>query len=579
VTENIIINQVLAEKFRPLLLDLEKLDLTFSEVSDGAGVNEAWNREIPRLLVLLSRDIDRMADGIDLQKCIVIEEPTAPLEEEQKKQFLKVFQNPVLESDLLEVMLAELRPPVIIDGEEESGEPPEETKRIATRVDISGPIIYVLDEKQKQGWGINASRTGILFCANEEIEEGVNVLLRFDMLDGKSLDLSASVVRCTQLESPEHGCTYSIGAKFVRLRDNERDRLDALMETRSLAMAKQLSPVFLKELFENGEKILIDAFQKEINPAGLAIYLKEVGPFEREAYSNNEGKIYDLIRRLVAHRMQCYAFRIFLPAVRANRRQLVPLIIPLLGKLVSLCDSIEMEVDKTVKAVHDAEAQKNRQQINESSSRLYQAKIKLMTAVRDLISPEGLGTEAEIVQRIITKIRVLQELQSGSSPGVPRYGNRTYSTVTRAPRDVTKTRVPTSSRGATKTMHGKAKSSSPWIGSLIRVLSIAALGGAIMFYFIRTNDQIRVTDLNLGIPVDQVERQDQSILIHTQSLNWRNLPKSDKELVAGKIENVLRDKELNRSTVVDEQGRILLMIEGQETPSGTVFQRNFARRN
>jgi hypothetical protein len=92
-------------------------------------------------------------------------------------------------------------------------------------------------------------------------------------------------------------------------------------------MAKQLSPTFLKEMLQNGEKILVDAFEKEINPVGLAIYLKEVGPFEREAFTT-QGEIQGIIRRLVAMRVQCYAFRIFLPAVRANRKFLDPTVIP-----------------------------------------------------------------------------------------------------------------------------------------------------------------------------------------------------------------------------------------------------------
>jgi hypothetical protein len=184
-----------------------------------------------------------------------------------------------------------------------------------------------------------------------------------------------------------------------------------------------------------------------------------------------------------------------------------------------------------------------------------------LTAVAQLISPEGLGPEGAIIQRILTKVRVLQELKLGS-PGSVRYEKKVV-TVTRS-----------------KTIPGKRKKAeedSP-LGKIVRIGIVAIIGAVIMTFFLKREQSFSPSDLQIGIPVDSIRKSDKAIVVSTQSGTWRNLPKKSKEGIASQVETFMKNNDLMKAMMVDEQGRELVAILAQETPTGTIYQRSFAKR-
>ncbi|MFH1018035.1 MAG: response regulator [Pseudomonadota bacterium] len=448
-------------------------------------------------------------------------------------------------------------------NETSAGEP-QAVRKVATRVDIPGDVIYIVNGKERNGWSTNASQTGVLFAVGEEYPPGTEMRLRFSLPDGSQFELPSSVVRVLRLKQPINDLTFGVAAKFGTMTAYQVDRLQRLMESRSLALAARYKPEFLATVFDQPEEIIGKALEEERIPPELDLYLEGTNSFERSAFTS-DGAVPKCVRSLVGMRVQCTAFRVFLPSLKADPKTFGPTHLSILEKILEKTDSIETDVDALVRDAVLRGDDDTRQSLNDVSNRLYQARLKLLYAVDEMIRPDGLGPdEKEILRKAKARVAAVQAL-SATEPEAVKYNPRTRAAVLAA-----KSLGKEPAKGKSSARRGFRLTTEIRLGRPFILALAASIAAA---FSLMQKPQADLKQLQIPIKFDRVEQVDDGLVIHMQLQTWKFAPRRNRDETLRRLEVFLLQNRLQQAEIRSQtEARMAALLSG-EGDRGTVFAR------
>ncbi len=610
MSEKILIFQDLAEQFSSLIQEMGRLGVGVVLAKDGEEALQKASKELPKVAILgvampgaggmeCCRKLKAPEDATQAPKVVLVASSRSALVKERARDAKCDLLFPLGEPDstLTEFVLSSLSiPPGAVPKVEPSASTgasgktfpelpessgisghllsdpeyvlPQPTRKVATRFDIPGFMTYVVAGREKRGWSINASGSGILFAVDEEYPVGTEVRLRFSLPDGSQFELPASTFRVQKLKVPVSHLPIGVGAKFAPLTEFQKDRLQLLIESRSLALSAQLKPEFLRSVFDDAEKIIQEALAAETIPPEVDLCLEGIHPFEREAFAS-DGTVRKCVRNLVGIRMRCSAFRLFLPSLKTDPKTFGPIYIPILAQILEKADGIESDVDFLVREAVLSGDDNTRQGLNDASNRLYQAKLKLLYGVDEMIRLEGLGPgEKEIIGKVKARIDALHAL-SATESDVVKYNPRTKIAIQSAK----EARKEPAKEGTSSKL--SAKEGDTFRPSMhVRLPFLFALAIAIVAIFVLPQKpKVDLNQLQLPIRFDKVEQVDESIVLYMQLQDWKYATRKNRDEVLRRLEVFLLANRLQQAEIRAQNGTRLAALLGGEGDRGQIFTR------
>jgi CheY-like chemotaxis protein len=456
------------------------------------------------------------------------------------------------------------------------GEPgyllPQQVQRISPRIDIPGVMSYTVGGREKTGWSINSSRTGILFAVDEEYPLGTEAVLRFSLPDGSQFELPVSIVRILKLRLPVNSLPFGVGAKFGFLTEIQIDKLSQLMESRSLALASRIKSGFLEKVFRNAEDVVNEALGTEEIPQELILYLEEIRPFEHEAFAS-DGLVQQCVRSLVGMRVQCTAFRVFLPSLRANPMILGPTYFPILSTILEKADAIESDVDILVRDAVTRGDDATREGLNDASNRLYQAKLKLLYAMDEMIKPDGHGPlEGAIVRKAKERVQALQAL-SAREPEVVKYNPRTAAVLQEA-----KEAKRESKKSEAEPTAEASEAAVPATPRIRRSFVLALLTAMVAVFFTQQRTQADLKQLKLPVSIVGVEQKEEGIILRVQPQVWASATRRTKDDLLRRLEAFLLANQLKQAEILTPKGTRLAALMSTIGDRGLIYGRRIYSR-
>jgi CheY-like chemotaxis protein len=449
-------------------------------------------------------------------------------------------------------------------------------RKVAVRVDIPGVVTVVRGDREFTAWSINSSRTGLLFASPESLPENEFLRFRFALPDGRPLELSGVAVRTTELREPREGLPFGVGARYVNLDAGAAALLDELIAYRSLSAASVVQPDFVRTFLANGEEILSKAFATgEFSPE-VAFHLETVGEFEKTVFTS-DGPAQECVRKLVILRVCCSAFRVFIPSIREQRAILAPVYLPLLDEILSKADAIETDVDLLVKSAVAQGDDTTRQGLNESSNRLYQAKLRVIYAVDEMIPGTGLGGEADVIRKINERVRSLQEL-STHTPEVVRYNTRRATAAPTPRSDKEPAGVPVPVAARPETPAAVPVRTPNRLPALLRIAAVL-LVGFVAYLFLSRPASVNLAEVKSPIRMERIRAVPGGVEIEIRTEAWVRVPKRTRETFLKALEDAIRRKGIRFANLRNEEGETLAQILSAEVDGGLVYARRIPTKS
>lgn len=287
---------------------------------------------------------------------------------------------------------------------------PDVAPRSAPRFDMTGQLFYIVGEEARIGEILNASRTGMLFGANEVLPVGTPVLLRMQSTEGSHLDISAVVKRTLTLSGKNRDFKVGIGCQFARLDSHQQQVFDWLLTYREKRVPNWSQEAAMKILKANVH-VLVEMLREPTSRAFLDAFAGEIRPFERAALdSDTFGGT--LIRGLVATRVQCAAFATFIADMRTRQQSFGSMLFGILLELFERTSVLASQCEKRIQECRDGSQVEELQNLIDSVDRLDAAKLRLLFSVDENLTPEGLkDSEVTALQTLKEQVSVVRKQQ------------------------------------------------------------------------------------------------------------------------------------------------------------------------
>ncbi|MFH1016550.1 MAG: response regulator [Pseudomonadota bacterium] len=415
----------------------------------------------------------------------------------------------------------------------------------ATRFELSGTISYVTPAGRERGELINASESGILFAAPAPPPDGTQVTLSFEDVEQGSFTVETIVVRSVPLKHPRAGFTCAVGCKFVLLSSDDQGNLRAILDY-SLREHIRLEPSQVLEVMDLEATKLGDILRGGNDPLALRSATGPVSEIERRSFEE-ENPAFNLIRHCVLLRVQTAVFARFIPRLETEKRALGPLFVPLLSRHLNRIGEIENEAEEIVlKAVAEGNVQIQKD-LNDTTNRLHQATRKLLKAIDQLITLEGLSSEDRAAVEGM-KLRLAGWLSMERKVGRAAYFEPSGREI----------------QAPAEQEQAKPRRRKPvFVG-----LGIAAL---LMVFIVGPCSWVRswVSSMALQVPmrVDSTKAQSNMLTVRTTNASWRGLSAAQRDETFAGIISYMKKQNLWECAIVDEDGNQMAIVMSYEEGS------------
>ncbi|HLG20214.1 MAG TPA: response regulator [Bdellovibrionota bacterium] len=423
------------------------------------------------------------------------------------------------------------------------------------RIAVSGQIVFSFENQEYRGVVINASASGVLFASDATMPMGTRLTLRFSSRSGETYEFSTEAIRTIELKEPYENFPKAIGARFVDLKEEDRELLDDILaaaRARSKAQAPEIDATFVRNFLGiSTDAIRVVALGGEGDEKVKKI-LGELPPFERQAFTV-ETPVAACVQRMVLLRSQCDAYRLFVPSIQADRGALAALFLPMLAHLLKKADEIDQEVEGLVREAVAQGNSSDRQGLNEMSTRLYEAKTKMMISATDTLSSEGLGPEGAILKEIQTRVDQIRSLSKGAAVDL-KYDRRA---------------APPPPPPGVEARPSVFKKRSVQL-TIAAFFLVTALGAAWNFFASRVSS----SELRIGLAFTKAKLEEDGLTIYSSQEAWDRLPKEDIKAMLDNLEAYLKKEKARQCKIVDENGKLMAaLIPGRVGRSLTLQQR------
>ncbi len=433
-------------------------------------------------------------------------------------------------------------------------------KRREPRISLQDRFDYSINGVEKNGWLVNASRSGILLGVEENHPVGTDLILHFKPVDAEAFDVPAKVVRGITLSEAVGGgkYTFGMGAKFGTVPETATQILDTLLSTiqKKGKETPRITLPLAREIFEADTTLIAPHVGGTTPQEGtpLAAMVGEIKPFEKEAFSNS-GPLYECAQRLILLRVQCASFSEIVPLLK-KEKGLLPIFLKILGGLISRTEAIESETEEHVRQAVAKGDETARQNLNEISNRLHETKMQMMFLVDGDLSAKGLGPEGDILKVIHERVAHIRSLSQDGTEAA-KYDRRAPPPP---PKPEEETKKPSRFKVS-------------WKYIALTTLSALMVGTvATVNYFIN-----RVEPDMLKIPLrykSATISEDVGLLVYTDASAFESLSPADQDATFRGIEEAMKARKVRVGKILNENNKPIFAIMA----SGTAGQIEYMRR-
>ncbi len=540
-----------AQELNPSLLLLDVAMPEMSGIECCRQIKEGALREPPKIILISSLEssgIEQRAQDAGCDRYLLETEAQSSLNDILASFFAgdeHVAQSQVSEGEVTSA------PDTPVDlSSSDSGS----DRRSAPRIEIPSPVLYTVEKDVFHGRLMNLSQSGVLFAASQDIPIHSLVELRFRTVHGQEFNLATKVVRTIPLKKPQNGLSFGIGATFEKTGLEDDQKIDWLLDAKLELKLPGFSPDQLRQFLDGDETLVGPVMRNEHENAVFDIVLGQKTNFEISAFGKEENQA-DCVKRLVFLRAQLRAFRAFVPTLAKNKGTFAGIFLPFIPPLFEKVASIEEESNGFVREAVESGDETSREGLIQTSNALFDARVALVCALADHLSPDGLGDQGEFVRRMHVEAEQIRSRQVDEFD--QKYARR-------AP-------VPEPKEEEKESDFMKSLSSKKtWIlASVFAFFTLLGVGG----YFL--SQRVAPNELGLPVGVSSITKVHNGVDVIIEKGVWSNWPDEDKEICLQKLEEYMSTNRQKQVKIKDENGRRIAVIMGTKYGQDWVFNRRF----
>lgn len=255
------------------------------------------------------------------------------------------------------------------------------SKRGAQRFPFEGEVQYKITDDWQSGVLVNVSQDGLLFQTAIAVPLGTNITMSWMDQGLKHIEITAIVVR--QFSSPHPQYPYLIGVQFLKSSPILDEKIAALSEDTdffSEGSEIELDMDLIEQMLANRGTYFRDLFQGGKAPLFVEFSIADIVEHERASFQNKDE--YSLcLQEIVTSKIICQLIENAanqIGAMKAPVKGYPTRLLTLLSELLEKIEYVEDDSDALVKkSIQDGKVNERRQ-LNESNSRLYNAKAAVL---------------------------------------------------------------------------------------------------------------------------------------------------------------------------------------------------------
>lgn len=269
------------------------------------------------------------------------------------------------------------------------------------------------------------------------------------------------------------------------------------------------------------------------SPESPLAFLDPLTPYERAAFCSQDARS-DCVQRMVFLRAKCCVLASFAPRIRIDPGVLGGSFLESVGSVLAQSDSLNEETEQYVKEAVASAERAHRQGLNEASTRLHEAKNRLMKNVADNLAFQGLGTGDRILEDIRARVSAFRDVPivQDSSVKFDRRSKKRKGDLTNAAR--------------------------LFYAFVLFGIGLLMVGG--IYRWTHVSSHISPDELKVSISIERVDKEDKDLVLHVRLREWDQLDASARDEISIRIEKYLKTKKLRQAKILDETGQMLAAV-------------------
>lgn len=445
------------------------------------------------------------------------------------------------------------------------------SKRGATRFPFEGEVQYQIGEEWLSGHFVNVSQDGLLFQSKNAVQPGSKIVLSWMDQGKKHIEIHAITIRQIPSEHPQY--PYLIGVQFLKSHaaiDQKIAEFSDEIDTFQENTAVELDLDLIQELLNERGTYFRDLFQGGKVPLFVELSINDVVEHERTAFSKQDDYsicLQELVSsRILSQMLGNSVIQLF--GAKASIKNYSTRLVNIMSELLEKIEYAEGDADKLVKRSIQENKIEERHRINESNSRLYQAKGEILKifcqkVCREDVAPSHQSGFDEIVRQNDQLVSYQQHLDEMAKEE-ERERKAVAKQRIQKPIVIEKPALEPKKKTRMIVVEEEPIKKTTYIpiAALIVIL-------VLMIPWVETLMKVHFSrdDLKLLIEPKSIERvSNESLKVDLPINSWTQLDERGKEIILDQIEVYLVRKKLHQAKVTDGDRLIAAVYGSGEEP-------------
>lgn len=438
------------------------------------------------------------------------------------------------------------------------------SKRGAQRFPFEGEVQYQIGEEWSSGIFANLSQDGLLFQSEKSVEAGTKLLISWMDNGKKHIEVSAIAVRQITSNHPQY--PFLIGVQFLKVSpaiDQKiaelSDDIDVFQETTAVELDLDL----IQELLDEQGTYFRDMFQGGKAPLFVELSITDIVEHERNAFGQQD-KYSKCLQELVSSKILCQMLVATLEQIKTLK---IPIknystrIVTIMSELLEKIEYAEEDSDALVKLSIQESKVTERQRINESNNRLYQAKASALKLFAQRIKADEVADTHQAaldnILQINKKLTSYQDhLDEIAKEEEAERKKMVKERIVKPTEKISFEQAPKKVKMTVEVTQPKKTSYIPFVALFIMLMAMIPWIEELMkVNFVKE-------DISLVIKPESIERESKDELVVTLAKDaWEKLTEDGQFLLLDQIEVYLTRKKLHQCKIV-EGDRLIAAVYG-----------------
>ncbi len=428
------------------------------------------------------------------------------------------------------------------------------SKRGSQRFPFEGEVQYQIADQWMSGVFVNLSQDGLLFQTKTKIESGTKLILSWMDHGKKNIEVSAIVVRQISSNHPQY--PYLIGVQFLKVSPAVDQKIAELSDEIDIfqeATAVELDMDLIQELLDEKGTYFRDMFHGGKVPLFVELSITDIVEHERSAFGQQD-KYSKCLQELVSSKIICQMIGSTLEQIKILKlptKNYSTRLVTIMSELLEKIEYAEEESDALVKISIQEGKTIERQRINETNNRLYQAKSEAIKAFVQRIKSDDVAESHQVAfENIVQLNKKLTSYQDHLNQIAKEEEVERKKMVSQR---IAKPLDKSIKEPLTKKVKMTVEVQTPKKTSYI---PFVALGFLLMTMFPWVEEIMKAyfvkDEVKLVIQPQSVERESKdALVIELSKADWDKLDEDGKFLLLDQIEVYLTRKKLHQCKIVD----------------------------